>query len=157
MVQSSSSFVKDVFISYASRDGNRVVPIADALESVSISVWRDQNQILGGDCYGPVIVRAIRNCQALVLMCSDASLRSKNVKQEIQLAWKYDVPYVPLLLEPAEALVHLRRHVGEGCGLGDRHRRRRLGGRLKRGSSDQQRDDPVTHVPPSRLKQGYGI
>jgi hypothetical protein len=27
-------------------------------------------------------------------------MRSKNVKQEIQLAWKYDVPYVPLLLEP---------------------------------------------------------
>jgi hypothetical protein len=33
-------------------------------------------------------------------MCSDASLRSKNVKQEIQLAWKYDRPYLPLLLEP---------------------------------------------------------
>jgi hypothetical protein len=36
----------------------------------------------------------------MVLMCSDASLRSKNVKQEIQLAWKYERPYLPLLLEP---------------------------------------------------------
>src|SRR5262249_37961973 len=33
------------------------------------------------------------------LMCSDASLRSKNVKQEIQLAWRYARPYLPLLLE----------------------------------------------------------
>ena len=29
-------------------------------------------------------------------------MRSRNVKQEIQLAWKYQRPYVPLLLEHTE-------------------------------------------------------
>jgi hypothetical protein len=34
------------------------------------------------------------------LMCSDASMRSRNVKQEVLLAWKYEKPYLPLLLSP---------------------------------------------------------
>lgn len=45
-------------------------------------------------------MRAIRGCKALLLMCSDAALRSRNVSQEILLAWKYARPYLPLLLEP---------------------------------------------------------
>jgi hypothetical protein len=90
---------KDVFISYASRDWERVAPIMDALESAGISMWRDQNEILGGECYGSAIVHAIQNSKVLILMCSNASLRSKDVNQEIRLAWKYGVPYLPLLLE----------------------------------------------------------
>jgi len=45
-------------------------------------------------------VRAIRASKVLLLMCSDASLRSRNVRQEILLAWKYGRTYLPLLLEP---------------------------------------------------------
>jgi len=90
----------EVFISYASRDGERVAAIARELAAAGVSLWRDQQRILGGDVYGPAIVRAIRQSKVLMLMCSDASLRSRNVNQEIRLAWKYQVPYVPLLLEP---------------------------------------------------------
>jgi len=35
-----------------------------------------------------------------VLLCSSASLASRNVKQEVGVAWKYERPYLPLLLEP---------------------------------------------------------
>ena len=90
----------EVFISYASHDVNRVVRIADCLESSGVRVWRDQAQILGGNIYGPKIVRGIRESKVLMLMCSDASMRSDNVAKEILLAWKYRVPYLPLLLEP---------------------------------------------------------
>ena len=91
---------KEVFISYASADRERVVPIGSALEATGVSVWRDREGILGGECYGPVIVDAIKNARVLMLMCSHASLQSKNVNQEIRLAWKYNVPYLPLLLDP---------------------------------------------------------
>ncbi len=37
-----------------------------------------------------------------VLMCSQASLASRNVKQEIALAWRFEKPYLPLLLDPVE-------------------------------------------------------
>jgi hypothetical protein len=32
-------------------------------------------------------------------MCSPASLTSRNVHQEIAIAWRHERPYVPLLLE----------------------------------------------------------
>src|SRR5262249_1147335 len=86
----------EVFISYDSRDRERVVQIARQLKEAGVTVWRDQEQILGGQNYGPRIVQGIKHCKVLLLMCTDAALRSKNVKQEIQLAWHYDRPYLPL-------------------------------------------------------------
>src|SRR5205823_11788040 len=90
----------EVFISYASRNRDRVVPIARHLESAGVTIWRDQDEILGGENYGPKIVEGIKRCKLLMLMCTDASMRSKNVKQEIQLAWHFGRPYLPLLVEP---------------------------------------------------------
>lgn len=89
----------DIFISYSSRDRDRVLEISRAIESMGASVWMDRHKIDVGMNYGPEIVQAIRDCKAIALMCSDAALRSRNVKQEIQLAWKYERPYLPLLLE----------------------------------------------------------
>jgi hypothetical protein len=89
----------EVFVSYASKDRSKVLALADQLERAGISVWRDQARVLGGENYGPKIVRAIKDAKVLLLCCSDASMRSKNVKQEIQLAWHYNVPYFPVLLE----------------------------------------------------------
>jgi len=90
----------EVFISYASRNCERAAELAGHLESAGVTIWRDQNEILGGENYGPKIVQGIKNCRVLLLLCTDASMRSKNVKQEIQLAWRYDRPCLPLLGEP---------------------------------------------------------
>lgn len=89
----------EVFVSYASADRSRVVEIVRVLEAAGISLWQDQREIAGGENYGPRIVQGIRAAKVLLLMCTDASLRSKNVKQEIQLAWKYGRRYLPLLLD----------------------------------------------------------
>lgn len=99
MPHPSASSSAEVFISYSSRDRDRVLEIAGHLKDAGVSCWLDQKKILGGANYGPEIVTGIKNCKVLMLICSDSSLRSKNVKQEIQLAWKYDRPYLPLLLE----------------------------------------------------------
>lgn len=90
----------EIFISYSSQDRQQVLQIAEHLEVSGLHVWIDRNRIPGGTNYGPEIVRGIKECQVLMLMCSDNSMRSKNVKQEIQLAWKYSKLYLPLLLEP---------------------------------------------------------
>ena len=90
----------EVFISYASQNKDRVQEIVLHLEAAGVRVWRDQQKIPGGGNFGQEIVKGIKGSKVLMLMCTDASLRSKNVKQEIQLAWKYNVPYLPLLLEP---------------------------------------------------------
>ncbi|MCI0413737.1 TIR domain-containing protein [bacterium] len=89
----------DVFVSYSSKDRTKVLSLVDFLESQGVSFWLDRSKIAGGMNYGPEIVRGIKNCKVFLLVCTDASLRSYNVKQEIQLAWKYGRPYLPLLLE----------------------------------------------------------
>ncbi|MBI3968739.1 MAG: response regulator [Chloroflexi bacterium] len=89
-----------VFMSYASADRVRVLEIVDRLALEGMHVWVDRQDIPGGASYGPQIVQAIRGCSVMLVACSQAAMQSRNVKQEIQLAWKYQRPYLPLLLEP---------------------------------------------------------
>src|SRR3954447_145355 len=89
-----------VFISYASADRDRVLPLVDALTRAGIPVWVDREGIHGGANYGREIAEAIKGAAAFVLMASPMSLASRNVKQEVAVAWEYERPYLPLLLEP---------------------------------------------------------
>ena len=93
------SAVPYIFVSYASADRDRVLPIVEALQRAGVAVWIDREGIHGGANYGREIAEAIRGASALVLITSPLSLASRNVRQEIALAWEYERPYVPLLLE----------------------------------------------------------
>ena len=88
-----------IFVSYASVDRERVTPVVAALQRAGIAVWLDQHSIAGGENYAREIAEGIEHAAALVLMCSAASMASRNVRQEVGLAWKYERPYLPLLLE----------------------------------------------------------
>ena len=89
-----------VFISYASADRERVLPIVDRLEQAGVKTWIDREGIHGGANYAQVINDAIQGSVALLLFTSPASLASRNVKQELALGWRYEKSYLPLLLEP---------------------------------------------------------
>jgi predicted ATPase len=93
-----------VFLSYASADLERVRRVADALSRAGVAVWRDQEAITGGTSYGPAIATAIRGCHAVLVLCSEHSLASRNVRQEIAIAWKHERPCLPLLLDPVTTL-----------------------------------------------------
>jgi hypothetical protein len=89
-----------VFVSYASADRDRVLPVVRELQNAGYRVWLDLSNISGGANYGAEIVEGIKDCAVLVVAYTPAALESRNVRQEIQLAWKYQRPYLPLLLEP---------------------------------------------------------
>ncbi|HET9661664.1 MAG TPA: TIR domain-containing protein [Thermomicrobiales bacterium] len=91
-----------LFISYASVDRSAVTPVLDALTGAGYRLWVDYEDIPGATAFGVEIAAAIRGCRALILMCSSASLVSINVRQELMLAWKYQRPCLPLILEPTE-------------------------------------------------------
>ncbi len=93
-----------VFLSYASSDRERALGIADLLEAQGVTVWLDRRSIAGGSSWSAEIVRGIRGCTALVVLCSPASMASENVQQEIQLAWESKRRILPLLLQPMEML-----------------------------------------------------
>lgn len=88
-----------LFISYASVDRPVVTPVLDVLAAAGYRVWIDLSDIPGGTAFGTEIAAAIRSCRALMLMCSPKSLASPNVKQELMLAWKYQRPCIPLIIE----------------------------------------------------------
>jgi predicted ATPase len=101
------SATSHLFVSYASVDQNRVLAISAALERVGLRTWVDRSGIPGGVNYGPEIADAIKRSSAFLLVCSAAAFASRNVRQEIQIAWKHDRPIVPLLLQPVEIPVDL--------------------------------------------------
>ena len=84
------------------RDRERVLPIIDRLEAAGVKTWIDRDGIHGGANYALEIAEAIEHAAAMLVMCSPASLSSRNVKQEIALGWRFDRPYLPLLLETVE-------------------------------------------------------
>ena len=88
-----------IFVSYASADHARVAPLASVLERAGVSVWLDRTGIPGGVNYGPEIVAAIKASAAVVLCCSAAAFASRNVRQEVALAWAHERPILPLFLE----------------------------------------------------------
>ena len=88
-----------VFISYASSERDRVMEIVAALRDAGVTCWVDQHDIAGGSNWGGSIADAIQGCSALILMSSATSLASRNVRQELALAWQHDKSCVPLLLD----------------------------------------------------------
>ncbi len=88
-----------VFVSYSSVDRERVLPLVDQLEQAGVKTWIDREGIHGGANYAKVISEAIKGASAILLMTSTASLSSRNVRQELALGWRFERPYLPLLLE----------------------------------------------------------
>ena len=88
-----------LFVSYASVDLPHARAISDALDRSGVRTWVDRTGIAGGVSYGPEIVAAIKASNALLLLCSAAAFASRNVRQEIQIAWKHERPILPLLLK----------------------------------------------------------
>ncbi len=89
-----------LFVSYASADRERILPVVDALRAAGVATWLDEQGIAGGENYAAEIAAAIKGAALLLLMASPASLSSRNVRQEIALGWRYERPFVPLRLDP---------------------------------------------------------
>jgi hypothetical protein len=77
---------RHVFISYSSNDRIHADRLQTALESHDHRVWRDVRSIVGGEQWEQAIYRAIENCDALVVLISKESGKSKWVRKELDIA-----------------------------------------------------------------------
>lgn len=112
----------DIFISYASKDAESVVPIARLLEKAGVSVWRDGDRILGGQYYGEQIVQALTHARVVLLICSPDSLASDNVHREMLVNWEYGCrAYVPVWITPPTEIPERFRYCLVGCQWIDAH------------------------------------
>ncbi|MEW6211216.1 MAG: protein kinase [Acidobacteriota bacterium] len=95
-----SSPSAEVVISHCAQDLRRARQIAESLKSVGIECWMaDHGHEISINDRSETI-RALRQCRVVLLLCSDAALRSHIIKQDLQLAWRYERHFLPLLIEP---------------------------------------------------------
>ena len=96
----------ELFVSYASHDRDRVTKIVGRLAKAGVTAWMDCERIAGATRWPAEVAKAIVECKIVLLICSEASLRSWVVKQEIQFAAEKRKLLLPLLMDgstrPAE-------------------------------------------------------
>jgi hypothetical protein len=89
----------EVFVSYSSEDRPRVLPLVDSLIARGVRVWIDRYKIPGGAEYTQEIPAAIGLAKVVVLFASGHAFSSRNVRRELDLAWKKEKPILPMFLD----------------------------------------------------------
>lgn len=77
--------IMKVFISHAFDDADLARRISDALTTSGFQVW-DYSKILPGDNWGAVIGDALRESEAMVVVLTPSSVRSRNLMYDLGYA-----------------------------------------------------------------------
>lgn len=99
---------KKIFISYASDDFLRVRDVANQLQELGFEVWMDVKNLYGGDLWRPELVQAISTCNILLLFLSEFSMKSINVRREIDLASEKRKIIIPIKLDAVDIVQELQ-------------------------------------------------
>jgi len=96
-----------VFISYSRKDGEFAHRLADDLRTAGYSVWVDISGLRGGQQWVREIDKAVRGCDAFVLIISPDSMASEWVTRETLLADSLGKLVVPVMLRATGLPLHL--------------------------------------------------
>ena len=89
-----------IFISYSRADSSIVDNLFVKLQSAGHSIWVDRVSIQGGDQWRRQIVSAIETSDVFILVLSPNSIKSKNVRKELDLAEETDIQIIPIEIKP---------------------------------------------------------
>ena len=92
----------DVFISYSFKDRQIADAICSYLEAQNLRCWYAPRDVRPGWDYRDEIMAAIGQSKCMVLIYSDASNHSDDVKNEVTAARKAKLPVLPFRLEDVE-------------------------------------------------------
>lgn len=93
---------RPVFVSYATADRKQALSVCTAIESRGTACWIATRDVAPGENYQEAIVRSIRNARAVVLIFSKAANNSDEIKKELSLASRFQVPVIALRVEDVE-------------------------------------------------------
>lgn len=105
-----------VFISYGSCDRLIAEELTHYLEEHGIRCWITLRDLTSGNFSGE-ITRALRACEAMVVICSNESCKSEHVKNEVTIAFNQRKHIVPYLLDEnpfdddLEYFLSLKQHI----------------------------------------------
>ncbi|QIK95907.1 toll/interleukin-1 receptor domain-containing protein [Sphingomonas sp. HDW15A] len=94
--------VLPVFISYATADRKKALSVCKAIERHGAKCWIASRDVAPGQNYQEAIVDALRNARAMVLVFSGAANKSDEIKKELSLASRLQVPVMTLRIEDVE-------------------------------------------------------
>ena len=98
-----------VFISYATADRIDALKVCKAVERRYTKCWISMRDVPPGENYQEAIVQTLRTARAVVLVFSDAANTSSEIKKELSLASRYNVPVIAFRLkdvEPSDAFAY---------------------------------------------------
>jgi TIR domain len=78
--------IHKVFISYASKDAEVAKAVCKVLEAEDIRCWIAPRDILPGEEYADSIIEALNNCQLFLVILSEESNSSSQVRREVERA-----------------------------------------------------------------------
>ena len=90
---------KFIFISYSSKDKYVADALCHYLEEHNIPCWIAPRDILAGQSWAGAIVKAIRDCSAMVLIYSADSNTSHQVANEIDKAFSCAKIIIPFIVD----------------------------------------------------------
>jgi|GEM_PF-7100832 len=88
----------EIFISYSHRDEQEALNIVSKLESYDLKCWISKRNIISGN-YAEQIIKSINNCKVFVLIYSANSNESEHVRNEIDKAFRKNIPIIPFRLD----------------------------------------------------------
>ena len=99
--------MSDIFISYASEDRPRIIPLVRVLEAQGWSVWWDR-QIPPGKTFDEVIEDALNAARCVIVVWTEESVASEWVKTEAAEGRARNI-LVPVLLDEVRIPLAFRR------------------------------------------------
>jgi len=100
--------MKRLFISYSRADKDYVRQLVDVLRKQEFDIWFDE-QIPVGQGWDDVLEAQIKKADAMVLVLSQTSVSSENVKDEIAFAKHSDIPVIPIKIEECNVPLRMMR------------------------------------------------
>lgn len=88
-----------LFISYARQDQPKVRPLTHGLRLLGHDVWLDEEDLRGGQEWWDTILGQIRDCDAMLVAVSPATLRSQACEREREYAAALGKPLLPVIVE----------------------------------------------------------
>ena len=91
--------MKEVFISYSSKNFKEASTVKEALEKNDISCWMAPDSIPAGSNYSKEIPSGIKNCKIFLLILSDEAQESIWVSREVEQALNDNKTIIPFQIE----------------------------------------------------------
>ena len=95
-----------IFVSYAHKDSDRVLPIISAMQNHGFRIWFDQG-IEAGSEWPAFIVSRLKGCSKVLAFISPSFVESRNCRNEMNYALNINKEILVIHLEPTELMYGL--------------------------------------------------